>query len=382
MGFFLSLTCLAQEHPSLQPVDTLPGKQVESAPALSFSTFIDTYYTYDFFRPKPGSNPHGYAGDPGNTRPFWNYNHNKVNEFNINLALIQVRYTGNTVRGGISLQVGTYPQYNYAAEQGLLKNVFEAYAGLKLVKGVWLDAGIFPSHIGLESAISKDNWTLTRSLAAENTPYYEAGAKLTIETSTKLKVVILVLNGWQNIQETADNTNKALGTQLQWQLSDNILLNSSTFFGNEKPDSTAQYRIFHNFYGTFQLSPRFSLATVFDIGSEARPAGQDGRDWWFYPGLIARYQFSDKLALNGRLEHYNDRNGVIIPVRNGSGAPSAPGFQISSASLGLDYFPTSQVMLRIEGRGFYSKSADVFNDSQGNAIHTNAILTTSLAVGF
>ncbi|MBK8628485.1 MAG: outer membrane beta-barrel protein [Saprospiraceae bacterium] len=27
-----------------------------------------------------------------------------------------------------------------------------------------MDAGIFPSHIGFESAISADNWTLTRSL--------------------------------------------------------------------------------------------------------------------------------------------------------------------------------------------------------------------------
>lgn len=46
----------------------------------------------------------------------------------------------------------------------------------------WLDAGIYPSHIGLESAVGKDNRTLTRSLAAENSPYYESGARITYVT--------------------------------------------------------------------------------------------------------------------------------------------------------------------------------------------------------
>jgi hypothetical protein len=35
-----------------------------------------------------------------------------------------------------------------------------------------------PSHIGFESVISADCWTLTRSLLAENSPYYETGMRL------------------------------------------------------------------------------------------------------------------------------------------------------------------------------------------------------------
>ena len=39
-----------------------------------------------------------------------------------------------------------------------------ANAGYKLSakKAWWLDIGVLPSHIGFESAVGKDNWTLTR----------------------------------------------------------------------------------------------------------------------------------------------------------------------------------------------------------------------------
>jgi hypothetical protein len=51
-----------------------------------------------------------------------------------------------------------------------LKNIYEANVGISLNKknNLWVDAGVMPSHIGFESAISMDNWYLTRSLLAEN----------------------------------------------------------------------------------------------------------------------------------------------------------------------------------------------------------------------
>ncbi len=35
-----------------------------------------------------------------------------------------------------------------------------------------------PSHIGFESAVGSDCWNLTRSILAENSPYFESGIKL------------------------------------------------------------------------------------------------------------------------------------------------------------------------------------------------------------
>lgn len=172
---------------------TLAQDSVTTKNPLTISGYIESYYTYDFNKPAD------------NNRPGFIYSHNRHNEFNLNLGFIRGSYTTDKVRGNLALAAGTYMNANYAAEPGVLKNIYEANAGFKIgKKNLWLDAGIFPSHIGFESAIGKDNWTLTRSIVADNSPYYEAGAKLTFTTDNNKWVFSgLALNGWQLIKRMA-----------------------------------------------------------------------------------------------------------------------------------------------------------------------------------
>ena len=140
---------------------------------------------------------------------------------NLNLGFVKANYTTEKVRGNFALMGGTYAQYNLAAEQGLLKNIFEANIGVKISnkKNIWIDAGIMPSHIGFESAIGKDCWNLTRSILAENSPYYESGIKLSYtSTNEKLYLAAMYLNGWQRIQRVIGNQSPAFGTQLIYKL--------------------------------------------------------------------------------------------------------------------------------------------------------------------
>lgn len=83
--------------------------------------------------------------------------------------------------------------------QLLLQHIYESNIGISLNKknNLWLDAGIFGSHIGFESAISKDCWTLTRSLFAENSPYYLSGTKLTYNPNEHWEFAVIICNGWQ-----------------------------------------------------------------------------------------------------------------------------------------------------------------------------------------
>lgn len=335
--------------------------QVDSSHQVTFSGFIDAYYAYDFNNPA------------NHERPNFLYNHKRHNEFNINLAFLKAVYSSDKVRGNLALMAGTYAQYNLAAEPDILQHIFEANAGVRLSRGLWLDAGIFASHLGLESAVSKDNFTLTRSLAAENSPYYESGLKITYEAGSKWVLTGLLLNGWQNIQEAAGNSNKAIGTQVQFKPSDKILFNSSTFIGNEKPDSLKQWRYFHDFYATFRLTPRLKLAAVFDIGAEKR-LNADSYNIWYSPALLLRYDLSSKVALAGRAEYYSDKKGVIVSS-NTSG-----GFKTSGYSLNLDYAPVANVLLRTEGRLFNSQDA-IFTRRNQLATNSTAI-TTSIAISF
>ena len=92
-------------------------------------------------------------------------------------------YNTDQVRANLAVMTGTYANANLAAEPGVLRGIFEANAGAKISKkkNVWVDAGIFASHIGFESAIGKDCWNLTRGILADNSPYYELLLKVIFE---------------------------------------------------------------------------------------------------------------------------------------------------------------------------------------------------------
>jgi hypothetical protein len=280
----------------------------------------------------------------------------------------------------LAIQAGTYAQYNYAAEQDLVKNIFEANVGIKLSKtsDLWLDAGIFSSHIGFEGAIGKDNWTLTRSILAENSPYYLSGAKLTYNTSNgKLTLLGSIINGWQRIKRLDGYSGPAFSTQVQYRPSPKLTLNWSSFVGSDRPDSLKQGRFFNNFYAYINPAGKFGVILGFDIGSDRKPivSGDrrvgDGSYMWYSPVIIARLATSDKSYLNGRIEYYDDRSAVII---------GTPGFRTTGYSLGYDYAILPNALFRVEGKVYNSKDA-IFETDNGLS-KTNTSLTTSLAISF
>lgn len=345
----------------------LGSAQIDSS-AISFtlSGYAEPYYGYDFGQPEIGN------------RPGFVYAHSRHNEFNLNIAYLKGAFNAQRIRGNLALMAGTYANANLAAEPGTLRNILEANAGIKLSKkaDLWVDAGVFGSHIGFESAIGKDCWTLTRSMLADNSPYYEAGAKLSYTTPDgKWFLSALVLNGWQRIQRVPGNSKVSGGWQIQYKPNGKITLNSSTFFGTERPDAQSLTRVFHNFYGILQCSDRFGLTLGLDTGWEENPIENEKTNAWYSPVVIGRYSFNDRLALAVRAEYYKDRYGVIINTGTENG------FQTLGFSANVDVQVHRNALWRIEGKLFSSKD-EIFFDSDGMATGSNAVLTTALAVWF
>lgn len=338
--------------------------QVDTS-ALQFSGYAEVYYAYDFNQPED------------HNRPAFLYSHNRHNEFNLNLGFVKATYSTDRVRANLALAAGTYMNANYSAEPGVLKNVYEANAGIKLSKksNLWVDAGIFSSHIGFESAISKDCYSLTRSMLAENSPYYETGMKVTfISQDSKWLVSGLVLNGWQHIQRPDGNNTPAFGAQFTFTPNEKITLNYSNFFGNDKPDEVKQSRCLHNVYSIFHVTDKFHATAGFDFGREQKEPGSSEYNHWYSPVLIAQFILNDKWSVTGRGEFYSDPEGVIIVT------DTENGFQTLGYSLNVDYHITENAAWRIEGRFFNSKDAVFTKNNQ--VLNTNACLTTSLAVSF
>jgi hypothetical protein len=179
---------------SLSPL-LLKAQTAEASPELvpvtTWSGYIEPYYSFDFSQPESGNLP-GFL-----------YSFNRHNEFNINLGFIKANYSSRKVRANAALAVGSYMNANYSAEPGVAQHILEMNAGLRLSPkhDLWLDAGVFGSHIGFESAIGKDCRNLTRSMMAENSPYFESGAKITYNSRNKKWLLsALMLNGWQRIK--------------------------------------------------------------------------------------------------------------------------------------------------------------------------------------
>ncbi len=352
----LSVTAYAQDS-SKQSIATLENP-------LSFSGYVEGYYSYDFNKPQ------------NNKKPAFIYNHNRDNEFDINLAFIRASYTGDRVRGTLALGAGTYMNANYAAEPGTLKNIYEANAGFKISKkNLWLDIGVLPSHIGFESAVSKDCWTLTRSLLADNTPFFEGGARLNY-TSNNSKWFLsgLLLNGWQRITRVEGNSKMSFGTQIQYKPTSQINLNYSTFIGTDKPDSARLNRFYNNIYGIFQVSKQFGITAGFDIGTEQKTKGSSSHSTVYSPVLIVKYSFNDKWAIAARGEYYSDPNGILIA------AHIPGGFKTYGYSSNIDYAPADNVLFRVEGKTLNSKGA-IFT-SNNNQSKSDSFVTTSLAISF
>ncbi|MGJ1268368.1 porin [Sphingobacterium spiritivorum] len=333
---------------------------------LRFGGYAEVYYTQDFN--KPGNH----------TRPGFLYSHNRSNEINLNLAYVKASYSADRVRSNLALAAGTYMSANYAAENDVMKNVYEANVGVRLSAkhDLWIDAGIMPSHLGFESAVGKDNWALTRSLFAENSPYFETGAKITYTTSDgRWMMSALILNGWQRIRRVDGNSTLSFGHQLTFKPAERLTLNSGSFVGSDQADSIRQMRYFHNLYAICQVSERFGLTAGFDIGAQQQKKGSKDYDVWYTPVLLARYTASDKVSLTARGEYYQDKKAVIIA------SDSPNGFQTFGYSANIDYHILSNVIWRTELRNLNSKDA-VFTDRNQRLTDNSFTATTALAISF
>ncbi len=328
---------------------------------LQISGFIDAYYAYDFNNPS----------DALYNRNSYFFSHSRHNEITANLALLYLNYETDDLRASLGLMSGTYAITNLAHEQGIMQNIFHASAGIRLAKGVWLDVGVMPSHLGFESAISKNNAVLTRSFCAENSPYYLSGATLSFQPNDKWSFLLSVNNGWQNIAE--NNDAKGFGTQITFQPNENLLLNSSTFFGNEGENGSLEFRAFHDFYAIWDINEKWQFTGQFDIGWQENYGNDQMSQWTGLTGIL-QFKPSDAWATAFRFENYQDEDGKNL------GTPNGLPLNITALSFNLDRNITENAVWRIE---FKNMSATENIIPERETFTTQGFgMTTSLAISF
>jgi len=328
---------------------------------VTLEGYLDAYYAYDFNKPP--------AGD----RPYF-VSMARHNEITINLAYIGIKYSSSRLRGRFVPGFGTYINSNYARESSSLKNIVEAYAGIKIWrnKNIWMDVGVFGSPYTNESAISKDHLAYTRSFAPEYVPYYLSGVKLSFPIAPKLNGYFYLLNGWQQIQDA--NQNKSIGTQLEYRPSNSLLINWNTYLGNEQSSNHMDFgtRYFTDLFFIYSKG-KWSATGCYYIGLQQRNNMEDAI--WWQANIIGRYNITEKLSVTGRLEYFDDRDRVqITPITRASN------FSSYSSSLGLNLKVAENILFRVEGRTFFSNK-EVY-EKEGSAVTKSNLLTTNMTLWF
>lgn len=309
---------------------------------LKVQAYGELYYMYDLNQPKKGQ-----------VNNFL-YSYNRHNEVNLNFGMVKLNYEKERLRANLAFMAGTYVTSNLVNESDGLKNIYEANVGVKLspTKEVWLDVGIMPSHIGFESTIGADLMTMTRSIMAENSPYFSSAIKLSYLTpNRKWMLALNVMNGWQRIQRPEGNSTLAVGHQLTYTPTSKWTINSSSFVGSDTPDIERKMRYFHNLYASYQLHENFKILAGFDIGVQQKEKNGQAYSNWYAPLIMGQYALSDRWRIAARAEYYCDRDGVIIPTE------TTNGFQTWGYSTNLDYQITPEVLWRLEVRSLTSKDA-------------------------
>lgn len=314
---------------------------------VKLSAFADVFYVHHF---EKSANEILY--------PFL-YNYNRNRSIHLNHGWIGLKVTSRKVRANAALQAGTYEQDNYALEPDWAKVLLEANLGVALNKRntLWLDAGVLPSHIGFESAGSLENWTLTRSIIAENSPYYLTGVKLTWAAQPYLEFSLLGVNGWQRIYASGKFL-PALGWQVKYHQNKTIL-NWSSFIGNVEVETTKRVRFFNNLYLQTNFTQKFALIADFDVGVQQH--NQNYGAWWG-AALITRFQFNRLLSIAGRAEYYYDKQGFVTSPLN---------VTTGSVSLNLDYRPIPSLMARAEFRSLLGNG--IQSDAQSGSYLTFSV---------
>lgn len=282
------------------------------------------------------------------------YNHNRNNIPAINHAYMGVDHESRLFRMSLNAQIGTYVKDNYSSEPKLIRNLYTAYTGFAInkEKSSWIDIGIFPSYIGFESISAFDNLTLTRSLLAENSPYYLSGIRSNHKIGANNEIYVYALTGWQKIKPTQGNSLPSFGFQWIKKVKNNNKINNSFFAGSNYPDNNRKWRYFNNFFWQHNIG-KWSWIIGLDIGLEQKFKNSKTFNTWWSPVLITSYNFNDKFKAAGRIEHYNDKSKVIVKTSNGNPLIG------SGYSINIDYSPSSNMMYKAEWRQLFAGS-DVF----------------------
>ena len=273
--------------------------------------------------------------------PDYMVSHVELNSPTVNLLLGKIAFDAKSWKGEFSMMSGTYSRDNLAHEIGILKNINSMWLSYAPSETIDILAGIYSSHIGVESPIGKECLVPTRSIVADNSPYYESGIRIRHQANNAIYAIHL-LNGWQRSSIDSLGILPAIGYEYS-ATTEQLNYRFSGFIGKISHDTSDGIRYYQHLGATYQINPNFIVSASLDIGMQQKKGLQA---WIFAPLIMGQWSLNESLKAHGRLEYYHDPEVMIISSMSG-----LSGF---GYSMGIDWSYSNAMLFRAEWRQIHA----------------------------
>ncbi len=325
-----------------------PAPKVDTVANFSITGYIDAYYAYYTDSVGPGNFQKFPSTSPRNNAP------------SLNTAQLAVQYTADKIRAMAVFHFGDIASATWAPAP--YTNIMEAHFGVKIFSKLWIDAGFFRTHFGTEYLLPAENITSSVAIGTYYEPYYESGIKLNFDPTAKLEINLFLLNGYNVFID--NNNKKSFGLGVTYALNANAGIGYTNYIGDDSPvgDSVAHLRIAHNVFFNYQYH-KLKLQVGGDyITQQNSDLATSKKTAAAYSGLATfRYQCTGKLGVYTRGEAFQDKQGYLSGVITDKDGKQG-GYQLWGATLGLEFKPTDESYIRLEGRRLQmSENQYIFN---------------------
>jgi hypothetical protein len=269
---------------------------------VEVSGFIDGYYSYNFNKPA------------GRTNVLRNFD-TRHNQFALNLAEIVFEKkpdpSNSRVGFRLDLDFGPATDLVHASEPGgseVYKVIQQAYGSYlaPVGSGLQIDVGKFVTSHGAEVIETKDNWNYSRGLLfAWAIPYYHTGVRAKYAFNSKVNVMGMLVNGWNNVEE--NNGGKTVGLMLGLNPTAKLSIVQNYMTGPEQPDDDHHFRHLSDTTVTYNVNPKVAVMANYDYGFDHLTAG--GKVHWQGIATYLRFAPTRRLAFIPRYEWFDDHDG-------------------------------------------------------------------------
>jgi hypothetical protein len=359
------------------PATPAPSPLVGFLGPMTFSGFVDGYYSFNFNQPGVlGSTPPN--GVVGNALQFFDQN---TNQFSLNAIEAVVdrapdATAGGTGRAGYHIGI-IYGQAAEAINGGsgtdasnlALKEAYVDYIA-PIGKGLTFTFGKFVTPAGAEVIESNANINYSRSILFQYAiPYFHFGAKAAYTFNPKWNVTGYMMNGWNNTQEV--NTGKTYGATVmytpnkQWMLMENYLagpLDDAALYGalgkpndnwRQLSDTLITYtptaKLSFTFNADYGYGDKYPISTTTTTKGVTTTTVKNSQpvDWWGTASYV-KYATSANGYFAVRYEYFSDPQGLAL-----FGAGNLNG-HVQEGTATYAYNLTSGLQTRFEFREDYS----------------------------